>query len=324
MAITRTTEIQEPNPVRTTTELPAAEENYQYETPATERPVMMTGDYDKDTQERAKQARREQFNIDRAAAKARREAAQETRRQEQEELARKQEEIRRIALEKKAEEADKEARRKTEREDKEIDNDFAAAVKRQNAERDDAKKEAKELKKMADRDEQEKLKSANKLDILKEKNRSKLELLKARLGKQPLKPTKPTRGTFHEPRKATFVDPFARASGGKGGGFPGIDPFGGMGGSGKNMLNFGNFGNVVPSKQQPKRGPAGKFAAKPRPDINSAFGNPFDGIIAASPKKSAKPAKTPNIMQGIQIDKILGTKSPSRKNTRKKKGLFGF
>lgn len=87
--------------VKKTSELPEAEENYQYETPA----GPSRADYENN---QVRQQRREQYKIDRAVAKADREAAAE------------------------------------EREDREIDIAFAAAVKRQNAEQDKREAEKKQ------------------------------------------------------------------------------------------------------------------------------------------------------------------------------------
>ena len=119
-------------------------------------------------------------------------------------------------------------------------------------------------------------------------------------------PKKMAKGQFKAARykSMNYIDPFPKGGGGgRGMGFPNVDPLGGMGGSGRNMLNFGmvNFGmgsaKPQPKPQQPVRQPP-QFRRKPV-DINTAFGNPFAGIMSGAPAKAKPGGKTPNIMKGV-------------------------
>jgi len=92
-----------------------------------------------------------------------------------------------------------------------------------------------------------------------------------------------SKGQFHAPGKqhsTGFIDPFPHGGGGKGGGFPAVDPMGGMGGSGRHMMDFTMGPRPSPTPRPTQRAPLAPVRRAPR-----MFQDPFAGL-PKGPKKS--------------------------------------
>jgi len=95
-----------------------------------------------------------------------------------------------------------------------------------------------------------------------------------------------SKGQFHAPGSkysTSFIDPFPHG-GGKGGGFPMVDPLGGMGGSGKHMMDFSM--GPRPVKTQVRATVVSRPPPRPIAKAPKMFGDPFAGLPKGGPKKS--------------------------------------
>jgi hypothetical protein len=113
--------------------------------------------------------------------------------------------------------------------------------------------------------------------LTKEEVRKMISEKKATMGK----------GQFHAPGKlhsTSFIDPFPHGGGGRGGGFPMVDPLGGMGGSGKHMLDF-TMGPRPPAKTQIRATVVSRPPPRPVAKAPKMFQDPFAGL-PKGPKRS--------------------------------------
>jgi len=122
------------------------------------------------------------------------------------------------------------------------------------------------------------------------------------------KKTPMSKGQFHAPGRAhstSFIDPFPHGGGGRGGGFPMVDPLGGMGGSGKHMMDFSMGPRPPPQPRPTRRMPPRPIAKAPK-----MFGDPFAGLPKGGLKKSFDVQK--DVGKGLG----LGTGKKSAKKLR--------
>jgi hypothetical protein len=130
-----------------------------------------------------------------------------------------------------------------------------------------------------------------------------------------------SKGQFHAPGKAhstSFIDPFPHGGGGRGGGFPNVDPLGGMGGGGKHMMDF-SMGPRPAAKNQ-VRATVVQQRAPPRPITKAPkmFQDPFAGLPKGGPKRSFDVQK--DIGKGLG----LGTGKKSAKKLRNVSDWMNF
>lgn len=123
------------------------------------------------------------------------------------------------------------------------------------------------------------------------------------------KKTAMSKGQFHAPGRAhstSFIDPFPHGGGGRGGGFPTVDPLGGMGGSGKHMMDF-SMGPRPPPQPRPTR----RMSPRPITKAPKMFGDPFAGLPKGGPKKSFDVQK--DVGKGLGLG--MGKKSAKKLRT---------
>lgn len=125
------------------------------------------------------------------------------------------------------------------------------------------------------------------------------------------KKTPMAKGQFHAPGRAhstSFIDPFPHG-GGKGGGFPMVDPLGGMGGSGKHMMDFSM--GPRPAKTQVRATVVSRPPPRTITKAPKMFGDPFAGLPKGGPKKSFDVQK--DIGKGLGLG--MGKKSAKKLRT---------